>query len=231
MSIGNYVYFCFYGSVFKICQCFTGTYCPQTWGPCTQLQDGAISCQRKYLTLIFFCLFAGWGEYHGKQGWLQAGEDMHGCSRKVARFKMVHEMDFKPQQEYIHIKICFCVLCKHIHICIYMNYESARWMAENIGGKKCSYNWLYKQFTFKCSNILNLLMLVEEDAVTSSSVCSWWRIKGPVAHYLEVRSFGWHAIRVLCSANTLVILGVLLQRKNKFVLVFIIPLLQKCFHM
>jgi hypothetical protein len=52
---------------------------------------GEINCQQKYLTLIFFCLFAGWGEHHGKQGWLQAGEDMRGCSRKVVRF----EIDFK----------------------------------------------------------------------------------------------------------------------------------------
>jgi hypothetical protein len=29
---------------------------------------GAISCQQKYLTLIFFFLFAGWGEHHDKQG-------------------------------------------------------------------------------------------------------------------------------------------------------------------
>jgi hypothetical protein len=35
---GNYFYFYFYRSVFKICHCFTATYCPQTWGPCTQVQ-------------------------------------------------------------------------------------------------------------------------------------------------------------------------------------------------
>jgi hypothetical protein len=39
-------------------------------------------------------LFAGWGEHHGKQGSLQAGEDMCGCSRKVARFEIVRRMDF-----------------------------------------------------------------------------------------------------------------------------------------
>jgi hypothetical protein len=76
---------------------------------------GAISCQHKYLTLIFFCLFAGWGEHHGKQGRLQAGEDMCGRSRKVARFEI------KRQQEYIltnttHINTSFSILCKHIHI-------------------------------------------------------------------------------------------------------------------
>jgi hypothetical protein len=38
MSIGNIFILCFYRSVFKICQCFTATYCPQTWGPCTQVQ-------------------------------------------------------------------------------------------------------------------------------------------------------------------------------------------------
>jgi hypothetical protein len=61
----------------------------------------------------------------------------------------------------------------------------------------------------------------------SSSVCNWWRIKVPDAHYLETRTFGCHAIHVLCSANTLVILPVLLQIKNKFVLVFIITLITK----
>jgi hypothetical protein len=60
---------------------------------------GAISCQQKYLALIFFFLFAGWGEHHGKQGWLQGGEDMCGRWRKVVRFEIVHRMDFKLQQE------------------------------------------------------------------------------------------------------------------------------------
>jgi hypothetical protein len=41
------------------------------------------------------------------------------------------------------------------------------------------------------------------------------------------RSFCWHAIHVLCRAQTLVLLEVLLQRKEKLVLIFII-LLQKC---
>jgi hypothetical protein len=48
------------------------------------------------------------------------------------------------------------------------------------------------------------------------------RIEVPVAHYLERRSFCWHAIHVLCRAQTLVILGVLLQRKDKLALIFII---------
>jgi hypothetical protein len=46
---------------------------------------------------------------------------------------------------------------------------------------------------------------------------------------LETRVFVCHAIHVLCNANTLVILLVLLQIKNKFVLVFIITLLQNYF--
>jgi hypothetical protein len=29
-------------------------------------QDGAITCQQNYFILIFFCLFAGWGEHPGK---------------------------------------------------------------------------------------------------------------------------------------------------------------------
>jgi hypothetical protein len=67
----------------------------------TSLKMGAVSCQQKYSTLIFFCLFAGWGEHHGKQGWLQAGEDMCGSSRKVARFEVERRMDFEHQHEYI----------------------------------------------------------------------------------------------------------------------------------
>jgi hypothetical protein len=51
------------------------------------LKMGAISCQQKYLTLIFFCLFAGWGEHHGEQGWFQAGEDMCGQSTKSDTFR------------------------------------------------------------------------------------------------------------------------------------------------
>jgi hypothetical protein len=62
---------------------------------------GAISRQQKYLILIFFCLFAGWGEHHGKQGQLQAGEDMCGRSRKLVRFEIVRKIDFKLQQVYI----------------------------------------------------------------------------------------------------------------------------------
>jgi hypothetical protein len=37
----------------------------------------------------------------------------------------------------------------------------------------------------------------------------------PDAHYLETHSFCWHAVHVLCSAETLVLLRVLLQRKNE----------------
>jgi hypothetical protein len=55
-------------------------------------------------------------------------------------------------------------------------------------------------------------MLTEEHAVMS-----WRRVKVPVVHYLERRTFGCHAIHILRSVNTLVILLVLLQRKNKFV--------------
>jgi hypothetical protein len=67
---------------------------------CRSLKMGAINCQQKYLTLIFLCLFGGWGEHHGKQGWLQAGEDVCGRSRKVARFEIVRKVDSKLQQEY-----------------------------------------------------------------------------------------------------------------------------------
>jgi hypothetical protein len=65
------------------------------------LKMGAISCQQEYLTLFFFFLFAGWGEHHGKQGRLQAGDDMCGRSRKVASFEIVRKMGFKLQQEYV----------------------------------------------------------------------------------------------------------------------------------
>jgi hypothetical protein len=61
---------------------------------------GAISfCLQKYLILISLCLFAGWGEHHGKQGWLQAGEDMCGCSRKAARYEIVRKIYLKRLQE------------------------------------------------------------------------------------------------------------------------------------
>jgi hypothetical protein len=70
------------------------------------LKKGAMSCQQKYLTLILFCLFAGWGEHHGKQGWFQAGEDVCGHSRKVALFEIVHRTDFRLQQEYT----CFSIM-------------------------------------------------------------------------------------------------------------------------
>jgi hypothetical protein len=36
-----------------------------------------------------------------------------------------------------------------------------------------------------------------------------------VVHYLETRSFCCHAIHILCSAQTLILLVVLLQRKDK----------------
>jgi hypothetical protein len=53
----------------------------------------------------FFLLVCRLGR--GKQGWLQAGEDMCGCSRKVARFEIVRNMDFKLQQE-IHTQTTKC---------------------------------------------------------------------------------------------------------------------------
>jgi hypothetical protein len=43
------------------------------------------------------------------------------------------------------------------------------------------------------------------------------RIEVPSVHYLEMRSICWHSIHLLCSAQTLVILTVLLQRKEKLV--------------
>jgi hypothetical protein len=55
------------------------------------LKMGSISCQQKYLTLIFFCLFAGWGEHHGKQGW-------RGCVwalKKSGAFRDSAKMGFK----------------------------------------------------------------------------------------------------------------------------------------
>jgi hypothetical protein len=48
-------------------------------------------------------------------------------------------------------------------------------------------------------------MFIEEHAPMSSSI----------------RSFCWHAMDILCSAQTLALLLVLLQRKNKFVLISI----------
>jgi hypothetical protein len=58
---------------------------------------------------------------------------------------------------------------------------------------------------------------IEEQALTSSSAeCSWRESKSLLrAHYLETHSFCWHAIHVLCSAQTLVLLLVLLQTKDK----------------
>jgi hypothetical protein len=46
------------------------------------------------------------------------------------------------------------------------------------------------------------------------------RIEVPVAHYLVTHSFCSHAIHVLCNTQTLVLLGVLLQRKKEFVVNF-----------
>jgi hypothetical protein len=54
------------------------------------LKMGAISCQQKYLTVIFFaCLQVGESTTANK-----AGEDTCGCSRKVARLEMVHKAGF-----------------------------------------------------------------------------------------------------------------------------------------
>jgi hypothetical protein len=58
-------------------------------------------------------------------------------------------------------------------------------------------------------------MFVEEHALTNTSACSWWRVKVPIAHYLERRTFGCHARHVLCNTNTLVILLVLPAKKRK----------------
>jgi hypothetical protein len=77
------------------------------------LKMGAISCQQKYLALIIFFMLAGWGEHHGKEGWLQAGEDMCGPSRKSGAFRDSAQNGL--QQEYIsrstHIH-------KHTFLCI-----------------------------------------------------------------------------------------------------------------
>jgi hypothetical protein len=77
------------------------------------------------------------------------------------------------------------------------------------------------------SSSAELLMLIVEDALMNSC----WRVKAPVLHYLKTCAFGCHTIYVLSSANTLVILLVLLQIKNIFVLVFILTLITKMFYM
>jgi hypothetical protein len=80
-------------------------------------QDGGNKLPAKiYMILIFFCLLAGWGEHHGKQGWLQVGEDMCGRSRKFARFV-----------------IYICALPK-------VQDVFASNGCRHIGGQKCSYN-------------------------------------------------------------------------------------------
>jgi hypothetical protein len=38
----------------------------------------------------------------------------------------------------------------------------------------------------------------------------------PIAHYLETRAFGWHAVHVLSDAQTLVLLVVLPAKKISF---------------
>jgi hypothetical protein len=115
------------------------------------LKKGAISCQQKYLTLIFFCLFAGLGEHHGKQGRLQVGEDMCGRSRKTARFKIVRKMDFKLYQDYIQRNAHIHTINTHaslyyVHIHVYMYTSTTKrarcicklkLMAENILDERC----------------------------------------------------------------------------------------------
>jgi hypothetical protein len=94
---------------------------------CTQVQatqDGGNKLPAKVFDSNFLLLVAGRGEHHGEQGWLQAGEDMCGRSRKVARFEIVRKLGFKHHQEYIrgntriHINTLasLSVLCNHIHI-------------------------------------------------------------------------------------------------------------------
>jgi hypothetical protein len=46
------------------------------------------------------------------------------------------------------------------------------------------------------------------------------KIEFPVAHYLERRSFGWHTVHILSHAQTVVLVGVLLQRTDELVLIF-----------
>jgi hypothetical protein len=88
------------------------------------------------------------------------------------------------------------LLCKHIHA----NNQNARCICEqrlmletmverSVAIIDCISNY--------CSSVLKWLMPIEKHALMTSSVCSWGRIEVPVAHYLETRSFCWHAIHVL----------------------------------
>jgi hypothetical protein len=140
MSIGNY--FCFYRSVFKICQCFTATYCPPSW--VTWVQGHQAGCNKSLVEsmwLIFIFLFAGWGEHHGKQGWLQAGEDMCGQSRKSGAFRDSAQNGLQSSLG-IHMKnytdIHFTILCKDIYIYIKYNiyFWQQTWMPENLATTK-----------------------------------------------------------------------------------------------
>jgi hypothetical protein len=58
-----------------------------------------------------------------------------------------------------------------------------------------------------------MIIFIEEYHVFSG--VELLRIEVPSTHYLETRSFCWHAVHVLCSAETLVLLRVLLQIKDE----------------
>jgi hypothetical protein len=67
-------------------------------------------------------------------------------------------------------------------------------------------------------------MMMSEESMQSWALGAYElyvvRIKGPAAHYLETRTFGCHAIHVLCSVNTLVILLVLPAKKEQICVSF-----------
>jgi hypothetical protein len=96
-------------------------------------------------------------------------------------------------------------------------------MPKNIVGKR----HIYKLTPFFFSLFFFNVQLLDGYR-TADSHEQLLRTEVPDAHYLETRSFCWRTIHILCNARTLVLLIVLLQRKHKLVLIFII-LLEKCF--
>jgi hypothetical protein len=106
MSIGNYLYFCFYRSVFKICQCLTATYCPQTCPRVQFTQDGGNKLPAKVFdsNFSFACLQVGESTMANKDGF-RLERICVGIREKVVRFEIVHAMGFKFQQKCTQISL------------------------------------------------------------------------------------------------------------------------------
>jgi hypothetical protein len=142
MRIGNYLYFSFYRSAFKICQCFRATYCPHIEYKVTQYGDNKLPVEvfdSNFLLLACRLGRAPW-ETRIASGW----RGYVWALKKIGAFRDSAHNGLQSSAG-IHVKkyshmLLYIMLSTHLFASKELRYEKSR--------NKCSYDSLYENYFF-----------------------------------------------------------------------------------